>query len=174
MPEKPASGIFNSLKKYAVKQLTPDNPPAGDADNASASGTPHDNTEYRINDAVAKKVKTVIDDFIEAAPLIEAAGFRIKDLQVELGVIPKLIPHFEKLTQTSEARRLELIEQVKGKKIIVLLLKALYKADNFQQSINMGSLDFAGIEIEITAIPAVRLIYKNPNTTRLPINKNEN
>ena len=164
MVNKKAQGVLNSLKHRAIKMLEPEwdeseanrDPPDSKAEQAS---------EFRINEAVSQKIKAVIDDFIEAAPLIEEAGFRIRDLEIELGVIPKLIPHFEKLTDTDESNRLAIVERVKDKKIILLLLKALFKADNFQKSLNMGNLEFAGIEIDITAIPAVRLVYKNPTGT---------
>lgn len=118
-------------------------------------------SEFRFNKVISDKVKNVINDFIEAAPLIERAGFRIRDLEIELSVIPKLIPHFEKTIDVDDKARLLIIEEVHDKRLIRLLLKALFKADNFQKSIKMGNLEFAGIEIEITAIPAVRLRYKN-------------
>jgi len=88
-------------------------------------------------------------------------------LEVELSVIPKLIPHFEKLSDTDEETRINIIGQVKDKRIIRLLLKALFNADNFQKSLTMGNMEFAGIEIEITAIPAIRLLYKNPATNKV-------
>jgi hypothetical protein len=120
-----------------------------------------DKSEFRFNKVISDKVKNVINDFIEAAPLIERAGFRIRDLEIELSIIPKLIPHFEKTIDVDDNTRLLIIEEVNDKRLIRLLLKALFKADNFQKSIKMGNLEFAGIEIEITAIPAVRLRYKN-------------
>ena len=120
-----------------------------------------DKSEFKFNKVISDKVKSVINDFIEAAPLIERAGFRIRDLEIELSVIPKLIPHFEKTIDVDDDARLLIIEEVHDKRLIRLLLKALFKADNFQKSIKMGNLEFAGIEIEITAIPAVRLRYKN-------------
>ncbi len=81
-------------------------------------------SEFRINEAVSKKAKAVINDFIDAAPLIEETGFRIKDLEVELSVIPKLIPHFEKIANTDEATRIRVIEQVKDKRVIRLYIKS--------------------------------------------------
>lgn len=125
------------------------------------NGDYEDKSEFRFNKVISDKVKNVINDFIEAAPLIERAGFRIRDLEVELSIIPKLIPHFEKTIDVDDKTRLLIIEEVHDKRLIRLLLKALFKADNLQKSIKMGNLVFAGIEIEITAIPAVRLLYKN-------------
>jgi len=90
-------------------------------------------------------------------------------MEIELSIIPKLIPYFEKFADTDDETRKSIIEQVKDKRLVSLLLKALFKADNFQQSLKMGQLEFAGIEIEITAIPAIRLLYKNPKQTKINI-----
>ncbi|MCP3675071.1 MAG: hypothetical protein GY829_11470 [Gammaproteobacteria bacterium] len=155
------SGIGKFIDQGWKEQNTDD--PEGTFDDTD---TP---SEFRINEAVSNKIHKIIKDFIESAPLIESAGFRIKDMEIELSIIPKLIPHFEKIANTDNETRLSIIEQVKDKRLVSLLLKALFKADNFQQSLKMGPLEFAGIEIEITAIPAIRLIYKNPKQTKINI-----
>jgi hypothetical protein len=151
---------FKKLKHRLIKLLDPD---WVDKSEHQSKDEVDEASEFKINETLSNKVKGIINDFIEAAPLIEAAGFRIRDLEVELSVIPKLIPHFEKMADTDDATRNEIIAKVGNKRIIRLLLKALFKADNFQKSLKMGNLQFSGIEIEITAIPAIRLIYKNPN-----------
>ena len=151
---------FKRLKHRFIKLLDPD---WVDKNGAQNNYDSDDFSEFTINETVSNKVREIINDFIDAAPLIESAGFRIRDLEVELSVIPKLIPHFEKLADIDNATRNEIIAEVEDKRIIRLLLKALFKADNFQKSLKMGSLEFAGIEIEITAIPAIRLLYVNPN-----------
>ena len=154
---------LNTLRKQLLYMLDPElkerDKIKAEQDNKSINA----DSEFRINEAVSNKAHEIINDFIEAAPLIEAAGFRIRDLEVELSVIPKLVPHFEKVTDTDEITRIDILKQVEDKRIIRLLLKTLFKADNFQKTLKMGKLDFAGIEIEITAIPAVRLLYSNPN-----------
>ena len=171
MAKKILDKTLNELKKGFIKLL--DSEPSTSETNQyddwnNESDESKDNnadyeekSEFRFNKVISDKVKNVINDFIESAPLIERAGFRIRDLEVELSVIPKLIPHFEKTIDVDDKTRLLIIEEVYDKRLIRLLLKALFKADNFQKSIKMGNLEFAGIEIEITAIPAIRLRYKN-------------
>ncbi len=155
------SGIAKFIDQGWKEQNTDD--PDGTFDDPDTA------SEFRLNEAVSNKVRNIINDFIEAAPLIESAGFRIRDMEIELSIIPKLIPHFEKFADTDDETRRSIIEQVKDKRLVSLLLKALFKADNFQQSLTMGQLEFAGIEIEITAIPAIRLLYKNPRQTNINV-----
>ena len=164
--DKTFKNLMDGVKKFLDPEWEENLNPETESENEASDPT----SEFRVNEAVGKKVKAIINDFIEAAPLIEAAGFRISTLEIELSVIPKLIPHFEKIKDIDDATRAQIIEQVQQKRIIRLLLKALYKADNFQQSLQMGSLEFCGIEIEVTAIPAIRLIYKNPFSNKEPSN----
>lgn len=106
-----------------------------------------------------EKVKEVINDFLAISPLIEQAGYRITDLQVELGLIPKLIPHFTKVADVDEQQKQMVIDQLQQKRLMKLLVSALFKADSFQQGLSMKNYTFKGIEIEIAALPAVRLNY---------------
>ena len=162
MADKNLSETLHSLKQIVYNFIGQDQNDQNTMDNEQNEFDADITSEFRLNEAVSSRVRGIINDFIEAAPLIESAGFRIKELEIELSVIPKLIPHFEKFSESDEAARLQILQQVKNKRLIGLLLKALFKADSFQKSLNMGSLEFASIEIEITAIPAVRLVYKNP------------
>jgi hypothetical protein len=172
MTKKILDNTLNVLKKGFKKLLDSDSSNTSETEQYEDWDAQHDESkdnndeyeekyEFRFNKVISDKVKNTINDFIEAAPLIERAGFRIRDLEVELSIIPKLIPHFEKTIDVDDRARRLIIEEVHDKRLIRLLLKALFKADNFQKSIKMGNLEFAGIEIEITAIPAVRLRYKN-------------
>ena len=162
MADKNLSETLHSLKQIVYNFISQGQNDQNTMDNEQNEFDADITSEFRLNEAVSSRVRGIINDFIEAAPLIESAGFRIKELEIELSVIPKLIPHFEKFSESDEAARLQILQQVKNKRLIGLLLKALFKADSFQKSLNMGSLEFASIEIEITAIPAVRLVYKNP------------
>ena len=158
MAQSPFDDTFSQLKTGFKRWLNSEPPEADWSENRGEQTE----SEFKFNETASNKVRAVIDDFIVSAPIIESAGFRIRDLEVELGIIPKLIPHFEKFKDTDDDHRQSIIEQVSDKRLLKLLLTALFKADNFQRSLNMGSMEFTGIEIEITAIPAVRLKYQNP------------
>jgi len=158
------SKILRSLKQRLVTLIDPDTDTSYQSQFDEHDVRQDDSPNYKMNEVVSRRVKSIIDDFIDAAPIIEEAGFRIQDLEVELSVIPKLIPHFEKLHSVDEQKKAEILHKVEHRKIVKMLIKALFKADHFQQSLQMGRLEFSGIEIEVTAIPAIRLLYKNtPN-----------
>jgi len=155
------SKILGSFKQKLISLLDPDSDASYPSQFDKRASQEEDISDYKMNEVLSKRVKSIINDFIAAAPIIEEAGFRISDLEIELSIIPKLIPHFEKLQSVDEEKKHEILKKVEHQKIIKMLIKALFKADHFQQNLKMGRLDFTGIEIEVTAIPAIRLLYKN-------------
>ena len=88
------------------------------------------------------------------------AGYELTEFEVELGVTPKLIPHFRHVHRSGEdvdrAREL-----VRGNKLGSLLLSGLLKAGEVHKQINVAGFCFSHIEIELGLIPSVRLQYKN-------------
>jgi len=47
-----------------------------------------------INDYAHKKIIDVSDRFHNNLPIFESAGYKLKKFEVELGISPKIIPHF--------------------------------------------------------------------------------
>ena len=142
MAKKIIDNTLNELKKGFKKLL--DSDPINDSernqyddwnnenDDSRDNNTGYEEkSEFRFNKVISDKVKNVINDFIEAAPLIERTGFRIRDLEIELSVIPKLIPHFEKTIDVHVKARRLIIEEVHDKRLIRLLLKALVRNIGF-------------------------------------------
>ena len=108
----------------------------------------------------AEKVKGIVNDFIAITPLIERAGYQIVDLEIELGLIPKLIPHFKKIREVSDTEKQEVLDELQGKRLMSMLVTALFKSDSFQSNLNLNNYRYTGIEVEIAALPAVRLKYR--------------
>ena len=141
--------MFDQFKHLAKKHL-------GDPEDVE-NLPPEDSDAFSIPGK--DKVKAVVDDFLATTPLIEKAGYKITDLQIELGIIPKIIPHFRKVADVTEDQKELILTELQEKRLMKLLVSALFKADAFQSNLNMSQYSFKGIEIEITALPAVRLNY---------------
>jgi hypothetical protein len=145
------NNLFEQFKTLAKKHLGDDAPT-----NQDNPGDPESLTIPGKD-----KVKAVVEDFLATTPKIEEAGFKITDLQIELGLIPKLIPHFQKVADVSEAEKERILNSLQDKRLMRLLVAALFKADGFQANLSMKNYQFKGIEVEITALPAVRLNYQH-------------
>jgi hypothetical protein len=108
----------------------------------------------------AEKTQELVTAFQQALPALKSAGYELTEFEIELGVTPKLIPHFRYAAQNAEsvgAAR----ETLKANKLGSILLGALLKAGDVHKQINVAGFCFSHIEIELGLIPSVRLQYKN-------------
>lgn len=108
----------------------------------------------------SEKIQALIASFQQALPAIQTAGYELTEFEVELGVTPKLIPHFRHAAKSPEdvARARELVRE---NKLGALILTGLLKAGEVHTEINVAGFSFSHIEIELGIIPSVRLQYKN-------------
>ena len=113
----------------------------------------------QLSQAGSVKIQELVESFQQALPAIKSAGYELTEFEVELGVTPKLIPHFRhapKAAEDVEAAR----EMLKDNKLGQLLLGALLKAGDVHKQIKVAGFGFSHIEIEMGLIPSVRLQYK--------------
>jgi hypothetical protein len=108
----------------------------------------------------AAKVQELVTSFQQALPAIKTAGYELTEFEIELGVTPKLIPHFRHAAKTSEdvasAR-----EALRDNKLGALILNGLLKAGEMHKQIKVAGYCFSHVEIELGLIPSIRLQYKN-------------
>jgi hypothetical protein len=142
------------------------------ADQGPEGATPPGTTELKsvaeitsealasLKDIGATKVQELVVSFQQALPAIRTAGYELTEFEIELGVTPKLIPHFRYAPRSAEdvasAR-----EAVRDNKLGALMLNALLKAGDVHRQIRVAGYSFSHVEIELGLIPSVRLQYKN-------------
>lgn len=151
-----AQNLFEQFKNLAKKHL-------GDPPEYTGEEPP-ENTNFTIPGA--EKVRGVVQDFNSITPLIERAGYEIVDLEIELGLIPKLIPHFKKIHNISDEDKEAILAELKEKRLMSMLVNALFKSDSFQSNLNLTNYEYTGIEVEIAALPAVRLKYNKQKPSK--------
>jgi len=105
-------------------------------------------------------VEAILQDFNAALPHLKKAGYVLTELEVEIGIPPKLIPHFyhdPKLKLDIE----EALAALKGNIIGTALILALEQAGRLQQDMEISGMQFSHIEVELGPIPALKIQYKN-------------
>ena len=116
----------------------------------------------RVGDPSSKVGDAVIDvinDLNDALPQLAKAGYTMTELEIEVGIPPKLIPHFN-VDETLVENSAHSLAGLEGNKVGYTLFKALLKASDLQQKIVINEMSFARIEIELGLVPAVRLSYR--------------
>lgn len=113
----------------------------------------------------ADKLKAVISEVTAAFPLFEKAGYRIEEVQVEIGVMPKLMPRFSLVKEIDIAEQEALLKEAEDKKLVKFMLISLFKSTKMKNLIQDPKLEFHAIEIDLTAVPSVRGIFKSIENT---------
>jgi hypothetical protein len=140
-------------------ELVPVAPPGAPAAPSKSFSALASEKINQISAAGAEKVQEVVTAFQQALPALKSAGYELTEFEIELGVTPKLIPHFRHAARTTEdvdAAR----DALKDNKLGQILLGALLKAGDMHKQINVAGFCFSHIEIEMGLIPSVRLQYK--------------
>jgi hypothetical protein len=112
----------------------------------------------RVGDAILDVVSSLNDSL----PHLAKAGYTMDELEIEIGVPPKLIPHFSvdrALVENTENAE-QALTDLEGSIIGTTLFKALFKAATLQQKIVINGMSFSRLEIQLGLVPAVRLCYK--------------
>ncbi|MBI3437438.1 MAG: hypothetical protein HY054_02075 [Proteobacteria bacterium] len=162
----PVEGKAVEASNLALTEQVPP-PIAAEAATAGPPAAPTKSFGALANDklnelsaAGAQKVQELVLSFQQALPAIKSAGYEMTEFEVELGVTPKLIPHFRhaaKSVEDVDAARVML----KDNKLGMMILVALLKAGDVHRQIKVAGFAFTHIEIELGLIPSVRLQYKN-------------
>jgi hypothetical protein len=113
----------------------------------------------QLSQVGADKIQELVTSFQNALPAIKSAGYELTEFEVELGVTPKLIPHFKHAPRSAENVE-SAKEMLRDNKLGQMLLGALLKAGDVHKQINVAGFGFSHIEIELGLIPSVRLQYK--------------
>lgn len=105
-------------------------------------------------------------NFNEALPYIERAGFAVTEIEVGIGISPKVVPHLRMVKAISVREREALLEEVIEKKLIHTILTSLFSATAARKRLKFNRYHFTEIEMELSVLPSVTLKFK-PNHTRL-------
>ena len=107
----------------------------------------------------ANKVIGFVEQFNKALPVTEEAGYKLQTAEIRLGIPPKLIPHFNQERSLSVEEKAELMERIKDRPYTKMLLSTLFKSSEIQESLKIGDLSAGVIQIELTAVPNIILVY---------------
>jgi len=109
--------------------------------------------------------ETLIADFKAALPHLRKAGYVLTELEVEVGITPKLIPHFyhDPAIELDMDKTLAALED---NSIGTALMIALAQASKLQKTIEISDMQFNHIEVELGPIPSLKLQYKNDHAIK--------
>jgi hypothetical protein len=106
------------------------------------------------------KIKAVVESLTKAEALFEQAGFQLEQLEIVLGAAPKVIPQFKQINTISAVIEKQLLEEIKHENLLLFIFTSLFKSVQMKNVMKNSHLTYFGMEIEITAEPYVKTIFK--------------
>lgn len=111
-----------------------------------------------IKDWTADKVKAAFESLTVDKPVFESAGFELSEIEIEIGLIPKIAPIFEQVEEIPEPDKMMLLASTEKKEVLNLLLKALFKFYDMK----FTGYEIKSVKLSLSIPPEVELILAPP------------
>ncbi|WP_444994372.1 hypothetical protein [Aliikangiella sp. IMCC44359] len=142
--------LFEQLKK----KLEPT------ASDFSTNEKAEDKPSSPIGQLTTEKIKAIVAELTAETPLFEEAGFLMEQLEIEIGLIPKIVPQFTQTKEISPEEEANFLGQLNNKQLLKFVLQSLFKASRMKALLESTELYLYGIEISVSAPPSVKTIFK--------------
>ena len=110
------------------------------------------------------KVRQVLEELNSSLVLITKSGYEFKGVNVSLGLPPSVSTAFHYKKDIPDADKTALLEEAKEKRFVTMILKCLFKAGDFYNSIKMGEYILDGVSITLGLTPGVSVGFKRKGT----------
>jgi len=105
------------------------------------------------------KLTELANSVNSAIPIITQAGFEIEKTTVTLGIPPKAVVRARVVRELTDEEYDALVQRVGEQVVTSVVAGTFLKAAALQRSFRIGTLLSSHIEIELSPLPAVRLIF---------------
>jgi len=106
-----------------------------------------------------EKMKETLSTFTEYASLFKEAGYEIGSINANVSLPPEISITFKYLDSAPVEKRDPLIQQAKDNKVAVIILKSLFKASDFSESIKLGNYKLKTINVKLGLIPSISISF---------------
>jgi hypothetical protein len=100
-----------------------------------------------------------LSTFSEYASLFKEAGYDIGSINANVSLPPEISITFKYLDSAALEKRDGLIQKAKDNKVAVIILKSLFKASDFSESIKLGNYKLNSINVKLGLIPGISISF---------------
>jgi hypothetical protein len=105
------------------------------------------------------KVANVVNDLIATLPLLEEAGYRTNEFNIQVALSPVITLHFSKMGTLQEEELQVLKERYSDRKMFQMILKLLSTASALWPKIKADDFHSEEIIVDVSVPPSVSLRY---------------
>lgn len=112
-----------------------------------------------LQDLAAEQLQGTMNEVNASVPYLARVGYCLLNLQVEIGLSPKVILALSQRETIDPAAFASILAEVSERKVLASILSALQQANALQGKFRVQGYFFRDIEIELGIPPAVRMIF---------------
>lgn len=105
------------------------------------------------------KIKSAMEEITGSVQLISKSGYEFKRMGVSMGMPPSISAVFLYEKEITEEEKADLQAEASGKRIVELILKCLFKANEFYHSVNIGNYKVGEVRITLGLSPGVDITF---------------
>ena len=106
-----------------------------------------------------EKMKETLSTFTEYSSLFKEAGYELGSINANVSLPPEISITFKYLDSAPVEKRDAMIQQAKDNKVAVIILKSLFKASDFSESIKLGNYKLKSINVKLGLIPGISISF---------------
>ena len=105
------------------------------------------------------KLAAWVDDISAASPHLQAVGYRVGNVQLELSLTPRVIVELIKEAEVHDEAFQAVLANHTGNKTLCTLVKMIQQARRVEARIRLTGHRFQALEVELGLPPAMRMRY---------------
>ncbi|MBK8382523.1 MAG: hypothetical protein IPL16_11670 [Ignavibacteria bacterium] len=114
--------------------------------------------EFR--ESSSQKVKDILNNLNNSSELFDRAGFHLSNLNISLGIPPEISSDFKAIKIITMEERETLINEVADNRIVTLVMKCLFKANDFYDKIKFGTYKLDVVNITLGLTPGINMNFQ--------------
>lgn len=111
-----------------------------------------------FSEATGNMYAQYTSELIALSPIIEEIGFKTTEIEFNISIPPSFVFHFQKLKETTQEKRQEILDLHKENRFLAPIVKMLITADTFQDKVKLGTFKFRSVKINLGLSPGLHLV----------------
>ena len=112
-----------------------------------------------VADMATQKTIQLLSDLNLVLGMLPDAGYEVGEMEVELGIAPKVTVSLKLGRAPNEARLKSILEKMNNA-MLSAIVTALIQASKLQDAVSVETLELKDVQVILTAVPNVSLQWK--------------
>ncbi len=112
-----------------------------------------------VADVATQKTVQLLSDLNLVLGLLPDAGYEVGEMEVELGIAPKITVGLKLGRAANEARLKAILDKVDNA-ALATIIKSLIEASKLQDAVSVETLELQDVKVVLTPVPSVSMQWK--------------